>query len=77
MLALPAASALRLSYPLHTALQVRLLLPTGREQAATATVEEVSHEGNTTSALLVQLQELQALPPGTEIWLEAEETEEL
>jgi hypothetical protein len=77
VLALPEPGAARLPQALHTALQVHLQLPNGSQYTAPATVEEVTHDGAATSALLVHLEEGKSLPAGTEIWLEATSATEL
>ncbi|WP_375416741.1 hypothetical protein [uncultured Hymenobacter sp.] len=68
VLALPATPG-RLPFPLHTALVVNLGFPAGHSTQAVATVEEVDRYGITFSGLLVQLDDLADLPPGTRIWL--------
>lgn len=68
ILALPETTV-RLPFPLHTALAVKLGFPTGQSATAVATVEEVDQNGITFSALLVKLEEQASLPPGTRIWL--------
>lgn len=68
VLAMPESPG-RLPFSPHTALMVKLDYPAGHSAQAVATVEEVSRAGLSFSALLVQLEEQTALPPGTRIWL--------
>ena len=70
VLALPQTTA-RLPFPRHTALAVKLGFPAGNSLNAVATVEEISRHGVTFSGLLLQLDTLAELPPGTHIWLAA------
>lgn len=68
ILALPATPS-RLPFPLHTALAVKLGFPAGNSTHAVATVEEVDQYGIMFSGLLLRLENLAELPPGTRIWL--------
>lgn len=68
VLALPQSTA-RLPFPRHTALAVKLGFPAGNSLHAVATVEEIDRNGVTFSGLLLQLETLTVLPPGTRIWL--------
>lgn len=68
VLALPQTTV-RLPFPRHTALVVKLGFPAGDSLNAVATVEEIDRNGVTFSGLLLQLESLADLPPGTRIWL--------
>ena len=73
LLALPdAATPHLLAYPLHTALAVEVVLPTGGRLVGSGTVEEIIRGDATERGLLLDLgPEGTALPAGTEIWLGA------
>ena len=56
-------------YPLHTALRIVAHRPDGAPWQATATVEEVAHGDARQYGLLVTIDEADAAPAGTEVWL--------
>lgn len=65
-----APSALQ-AYPLHTALPVVVYQPDGSQLHAAATVEEVTQANTVLYGLLVAVEEADAIPAGTEIWLDS------
>jgi hypothetical protein len=80
VLVFPAAPVTALAqFSLHTALALTLRWPTGEEETATGSVEEVSRPDSTTEAgsteirtLLLTHEAAALVPAGTEVWWNGE-----